>query len=284
MSSSDVSSVGRGITSCPPLFATARDVDVRTRGGEVANLAKLMGFDLMPWQKHVADVALELNPDGSLRYKYVVVTVPRQCGKSVLILSVVLHRMLLWGNSFQNVMYNAQGGPDATSRWRQFWGILSDSGFAKSFGFKFARGVADTRLHCKGATMRVLTSSPTSGHGEPVNLAVVDEAMAYVSDEREQALLPAMRTFQDSQMWVVSTAGDDSSVWLRSKVDKGREVVAAGKRTETAYFEWGHRKRLTLTTKRFGGRLFLLWGTRWMLPVCGWNVRLWQTKSFVVRL
>ena len=52
----------------------------------------------MPWQQHVADVALEVDPaTGLLAYREVVVTIPRQSGKSSLALAIMVHRAIGFG-------------------------------------------------------------------------------------------------------------------------------------------------------------------------------------------
>ena len=55
-------------------------------GPQVAEIARLLGTPFMPWQRQVADVALELLPDGSFAYREVIVTVPRQQGKTTMVL------------------------------------------------------------------------------------------------------------------------------------------------------------------------------------------------------
>ena len=67
---------------CSARFATPRTPERRTHGGQVAELAKALGIPLMPWQRQVFDVALEVDEDNRYVYREVVVTVPRQSGKS----------------------------------------------------------------------------------------------------------------------------------------------------------------------------------------------------------
>src|SRR5215471_10973954 len=64
-----------------PVLATAR-TDRLTYGGAVAALAQALGKPMMPWQSYVADVALEVDEDGRFAYQLVIVTVPRQSGKT----------------------------------------------------------------------------------------------------------------------------------------------------------------------------------------------------------
>ena len=60
---------------CPPLFATPRDPSRATLGGAVASVATQLGTPLMPWQRLVADVAMELDPvTGRLAYSEVDLT------------------------------------------------------------------------------------------------------------------------------------------------------------------------------------------------------------------
>ena len=78
----------------------------------------------MPWQRHVADVVMELLPDGTLCYDRVVVTVPRQAGKSTLLLAILTHRCqadlpggrLDVGPQKQTVVYTAQTRNDARKK------------------------------------------------------------------------------------------------------------------------------------------------------------------------
>lgn len=223
-----------------PRFGTVRSGRV-SRGGEVGQVAGLLGLPLLPWQQHVVDVALELE-GGVPVYRSVTVTVPRQCGKTWLVAVLMLHRLLFWGGP-QVVVYGAQSLVDAAGVWEgKLWPLLSDSGLAKRFGLRLRRSLGNFGLVSDvGSSLRVLAKSSSAGHGATVGLAVSDEAMALTDNRREQALLPAMRTVGDAQFWVVSTAGDASSSYLRRKVDVGRDLVVGGgcEGARHAYFEWG---------------------------------------------
>ena len=114
--------------ACPPRYGTPRREDRPTRGGDVARFAQAVGTDLMPWQRHVADVALEVEPStGRLRYRRVVLTVPRQSGKTTLMLATFLHRSLGMGSA-QISAYAAQNGLDARVRLQREWHKLSLQG------------------------------------------------------------------------------------------------------------------------------------------------------------
>src|SRR5262245_9995567 len=104
---------------CPPRWATRRRPDRQTLGPRVAEVAELLGTPLMPWQRHVVDVALEVDPDtGLLVYREIDLTVPRQSGKTFLLLAVMIHRALGFGQrQRQRILYTAQTRNDARRKW-----------------------------------------------------------------------------------------------------------------------------------------------------------------------
>jgi hypothetical protein len=81
-------------SDCPPRFSTARNRSRATYGPRVAEVARLLGTDPMPWQSEVLDTALEIDPDtGHLQHREIVLTIPRQSGKTTLQLAVMVHRV-----------------------------------------------------------------------------------------------------------------------------------------------------------------------------------------------
>jgi hypothetical protein len=83
----------------------------------VAAVAEQLGTPLMPWQRQVADVAMELDPaTGLLAYSEVDLTTPRQSGKTTLELGVLVHRCRSWARS--RALYSAQSRIHAHKKWR----------------------------------------------------------------------------------------------------------------------------------------------------------------------
>jgi hypothetical protein len=209
-----------------------------TRGEEVANVARLLGRPLTPWQRLVADVSLELLPDGSLAYSKVIVLVPRQNGKTTLIMGVECWRATAWTEA-QHVGYTAQDGNAARKKLIQEQAPIIERSRMRSLLFNIYRGVGDERVLWKnGSQIDVVASSASSGHGRTYDMVVFDEAFDDADDRREQALIPSLITRPSTQTWVISTAGDEGSVYLRRQVEMGRAAVAAGDREGIAYFEW----------------------------------------------
>jgi len=221
--------------SCPPRWSTER-ADRPTYGGAVAAIATKLGTPLMPWQRQVVDTALEIDPaTGLLAYRTVVVTVPRQAGKTTLLLSVMTWRALQWPN--QRIVYTAQTAQDARHKWRdEHVPMLEQSEFDPMFEVRHSNGSEAVRWG-NGSLQTIVATTEKAGHGQSLDLAVVDEAFAH-DNRLEQSLKPAMITREQPQLWIISTAGTASSTWLRSKVDRGRESCSTGEANGLAYFEW----------------------------------------------
>jgi hypothetical protein len=224
--------------ACPPRWTTRREPERRTLGGRVAEVAEMLGTPLMPWQRHVADVALELDPDtGRLVYREVVLTVPRQSGKTTLQLGVMVHRALGFGQR-QKVTYSAQTRNDARKKWEdEHVTVLEGSPLRGLFTVRKSNGAEAIRWR-NGSMHTVVAPTEKAGHGDVLDLGVIDEAFAQEDNRLEQAFKPAMVTRPQPQLWVVSTAGTVKSTYLREKVEAGRFHAEAGLTTGVAYFEW----------------------------------------------
>lgn len=224
--------------TCPPRFATARDESRPTRGGEVAKIAEALGTPLMPWQRLVADVALEVDPaSGLLVYREVVLTVPRQSGKTTLILALMVHRALMVDPP-ATITYTAQTRLDARKKWEDdHCKALEKSIFRGQYQVRKQIG-QEAIMWGNGSMHGISATTERAGHGSTLDLGVIDEAFAHPDARVEQAMAPAMVTRKQPQLVIASTAGTAASVYLNGKVEKGRQRVTAGGVSSSCYFEW----------------------------------------------
>ncbi len=193
----------------------------------------------MPWQQLVADVAGEYDPvTGRPAYREIIVTVPRQSGKTTEELIFQLDRAIMWSRP-QRIAYTAQTGLDGRQKViNDFWPVIRHSPFNAAVA-RVLRGAAETAIVFKNESrLEVLATSEEAGHGRTLDLGVIDEAFADEDDRREQALLPAMATREDAQLLVFSTMGTQKSTYLNRKVEAGRNAVNEGFSSGIAYFEW----------------------------------------------
>jgi len=233
-------------STAQPRWATPRRENRPTWGGRVAAIAKLLGTPLMPWQRQVADVALEFDPaTGVPYYREVWWSVMRQSGKTSLALPYQLDRCIAaeWGPR-QRVVYTAQTGKDATKKLLDDQVPIIEQSPLKRLitpagGGKVRRGAGDVGLNFgTGGRIDLLGSTEASGHGSTIHLGVIDEAWKDQDDRREQALQPAMLTIPSAQLLGFSTMGTDSSVYLNRKVEVGRAAASEDSGRGIAYFEY----------------------------------------------
>lgn len=229
--------IAEPLTIAAPRWATGRTPGRKTLGRAASRIARVLGLPLLPWQRQVLDVALEVDDAGRLVYRDVTLTVPRQQGKTVCLLSLIVTRALLEPRS--NTVYAAQSALDAKKKFEGDWvPLLEDSLLAGQVTVRRAPG-REGLLFANGSRQSIAASTTKAAHGETVDLAIVDEAFSYADARLEQALKPAMMTRPNNQFWVVSTAGTpDRSPYLWERVQTGRQAVEAGLTDGIAFFEW----------------------------------------------
>lgn len=224
--------------TAPPLYATQPTPGAAHAADGVALVAALLGKPLMPWQYQVVRVATELTPDGTRpRYRRVLITVPRQSGKTTLLAAVFAHRAL---TSFTRVWMTAQTGKDATARWNDLRKLVETSQLGPFTHARLSAGSALLTFLRNESTIGPFAPTPESLHGYTFDRAAVDEAFAFTVDQGRDlvgAIEPAMITIPDRQLWITSTAGSPESTWLRSLVDHGRTQTGVSD-SSVAYFEW----------------------------------------------
>lgn len=225
--------MGSSLALPVPHSATPR-TDRETFGPALAAVAEKLGQPLMGWQQLVADTALE-HLAGRLAYRSVTVSVPRQSGKSTLLFSLIVHRMLSVPGS--RIVYGAQSRLACRGKLLDdWWPRLARSPLAGLFTISRVNGSESLRS-TNGSLLSLLSEVETSGHGSTIDLAILDEGWS-LDHRAEQSVRPAMATKVNGQIWLASTAGHERSVYWNAKVASGRTAAAAGITDGLAYFEW----------------------------------------------
>jgi phage terminase large subunit-like protein len=198
-------------------------------------VASLLRVSLLPWQRRVVDIAHQHDGAGRYVFRDVMVSTPRQSGKTVLVLVVALARMLMAER--QQLAFLAQTRLTGRRRLLDvWWPMVLGSPLASRFSV--TRGAGMESLRCaNGSTLILLSPEPSSGHGESFDLVLVDECWSLPASV-EQSLRPTMVARPRAQCWLLSTAGDATSTWWRSKVDTGRQATLDGVDRGLGYFEW----------------------------------------------
>lgn len=195
----------------------------------------MLSGEPMPWQKYAADVIGEIGADGLPRWPMVIISVPRQSGKSTLVKSVAVHRALTKPNA--RVWLTAQTGQDAADLWNECRESIGRSPLAPLFQARKARGSEDLVVPMLGSHFRPHPPGPEKLHGKQSDLNILDEGWVFdeaTADELMQAIVPTQATRPGAQVIIISTMGTAASTWFHGLCAKAR----AGD-PEIALLEWG---------------------------------------------
>lgn len=197
-----------------------------------------MGTPLYPAQQYVADVAGERLPNGRYRYPVVVLTMPRQAGKTVMARTSQVTRAASY--DAQRIFYTAQTGLVARKRWLENVAAVLDSPLGRFATVKRGQGASSLTFPNR-SWVAPFPPTPSSLHSESPHRVDVDELWSFdveAGDALITAIKPAQLTLRDRQIWLYSAAGDsEASAFMWSWVLAGRAATddpAAG----IAYFEW----------------------------------------------
>lgn len=218
-------------------YATKRTPGRLSHGARVAAIARSMGKPLMPWQQQVVDVATEELPDGSPAYGVVVISVPRQAGKSTLVAPWSFERCIDIEGGL--TWYTAQSRLAARDNFTEVLRLLKRSPLGSRCSARLSNGSESVEF-ANGSAWRLFSPTPDALHGRTNELVVVDEAWAFTGSrgiELEQGIIPGFTT-TNGQLVLLSTAGTPDSAWLLSYVERGRAAVRAERNDNVAYFEW----------------------------------------------
>ena len=201
----------------PRIFTPPRRRLTRStsKGFECIEFAEdILEIELLPWQKWLLIHALELNPDGSFRFRTVVLLVARQNGKSTLMLVLALWRMFCDGAPL--VIGTAQNLDIAEELWTAAYEMAEDipelaeliEAVDKTNGKKALRLTTGERY-------KVAAASRRGGRGLSGDLVLLDELREHQSWDAWAAVTKTTMARVLAQIWAASNAGDSSSVVLR---------------------------------------------------------------------
>lgn len=212
-------------------------------GRRVAAVAALMHLPLLPWQRYVADVATEIDPDtGTYMYDTVIVSTPRQCGKSALVDVTDVYNASLGPR--RRIVYSAQTGKDSEDHFKELRETLSKSRLSQKIkSFRLSNGNMNATF-VNGSTLTPMAMTKVAGHGKQMDKITIDEAFSLsreAGDTIMDAIIPTMNTRMKhtgvrAQRWITSTEGTADSTWFNALLDSLR---AGDVPSRTCWFDFG---------------------------------------------
>jgi hypothetical protein len=217
----------------PPLRPLNRKT---SRGFEVIDFAEMIGEPLLPWQQWAVIHALELNPDGTYRFRTILILVARQSGKSQLKRIVTLWRMYMDGareivgaaqdvslarKQWQMCQQTVHACPDLEEEWQ---GVRNVNG--------------DEMFWASGCVYAIKATNDKAGRGGSNDEVNIDELRAQHDWKAWGSLSKTTMARPNGQTWAMSNAGDDNSVVLNQL----QAVGEAGTDPSLCLLEWSAPK------------------------------------------
>lgn len=225
-----------------PRQATARNYSRRTHGAKVAAIAAELGQPLIPWQRYIADVALEVDERGLFVYTQIMTTVQRQAGKTTLDLAASVQNSLM--GKRRRTWYTAQSGQHATDKFLEMAELWEGSAL-KQLGPKPRRSNGSAALNFVNQS-KFRPFPPVEGalDGKQSDRTSLDEFWYWSSAQYavlRQSFAPTMTTRellagQRPQTWKWSTEGTVESTAMNAELDQYRSGDIP---PTVAFFDWG---------------------------------------------
>ena len=185
----------------------------------IAFAEEVLEVRLFPWQKWLLLHALELDEQGAYRYRFVVVTVARQSGKTLVMLILALWHIYALGS--RTVIGTAQDLTNSEKAWEEAveWAEANDE--LQPLIEDVKRGhpkrliVRSDDLANRICEYRVAAASRRGGRGFSGDLILLDELREHQSWDSWSAVTNTMNARPKAQAWAFSNAGDITSIVLK---------------------------------------------------------------------
>ena len=237
----------------PTYWTEPLDDDFVTDGDKIINIAQALWrlpekddqlLTLTDWQKWLIRHALERYPDdhydpskaGRLRYKQVVISMPRKNGKSLLGAVFALYGMLLH-ESAPEVISVAASSDQAKIVYRRLKHQVDSSDLLGHF---FSKSTEHRGLWTKDGTgiYKVIAAKAATAQGLHPSLVVFDE-LHVAQEDIWTAMALGSATRDDGLVIGITTAGDDTSELLKHLYERGMAAIEGQEDLERfGFFCW----------------------------------------------
>jgi phage terminase large subunit-like protein len=210
-----------------PRIETIIEDAAGTHGPAVADWAeRILGVELMPWQRHVLNNQLSYDADGRWLNHVSLVSVARQNGKTVSLKALLgwwlTEYPLIAGP--QTILTTAHRLDLATSLFQDLAPVIE-----AKFGVKAVWAYGRNNIKVGDSRWFVKAARPSSGHGMSVDLIVADEVFGIDSETLDIGLLPTQRARPNPLCSMWSTAGTEESIAMLRWREQGIRSIDEGK-------------------------------------------------------
>jgi hypothetical protein len=194
----------------PPLRPLNRKTSL---GFEVIEFARMIGEPLLPFQEFAAVHALELLPDGTFRFRKILVKIARQNGKSSLKRVITLWRMYMYPRS--RILGIAQDVSLARDQWNLCQETIAACPDLAAEMLK-PRNVNGDEMFwiTNGSRYAIKAANRRAGRGGSNDEVNIDELREQYDWDAYAAVSKTTMAKANSQIWMMTNEGDDRAVVL----------------------------------------------------------------------
>jgi phage terminase large subunit-like protein len=205
-----------------------------TRGIEAVLLYNQSRRKAQEWQELMMCDIMAQNSDGQWTHMKFGWSVPRQNGKSELLIM-----RAIWGLTHgERVLYTAHLVNTSHAAWEKTAALLEEMGFEENVDFKrLAQKGAEVLewLHGDGGRINFRTRTVRGGLGETYDLLIIDEAQEYTADQ-EGAIKHVITASPNPQTLMCGTPPTMISKGTVFTAYRGR--VLSGEEEDAGWAEW----------------------------------------------
>lgn len=200
----------------------------------------ILGIDPYPWQKWLYIHMLELNEDGTLRFKEVHILIARQNGKTRTMKTFLLWRLFVQQRK-NLILGAAQNRLEALATWGDTREEAEENPTLSASMHRGSKKTGGETLRTRwGSRYMVVTLKDDAGRGKTAGTLFLDELRHHETWGPWSSLSSTTLVPRNSMIVTASNAGDARSVVLREKRDHAHGAILRGDTADdpVAIFEW----------------------------------------------
>jgi phage terminase large subunit-like protein len=225
----------------------SKSLDLPSKGPEMIQFCKDIGFPLLPWQELLAMETLKYKPDGRWGHPLVGIMLPRQQGKSTF-----MALRILFGIYCLNEKMHLATAHKLTTSSEIFFKVgqmIDDShilqeGFSKKYESK---GSQEIRFKNGARYLIRAGNSAARGIAGP-DVIHIDELREFDTEDVWSSMRFTQMSNKNPQAYFYSNAGHANSVLLLKFRERGL-AAAAGAEDSIGWFEWSAEPGADVTDK-----------------------------------
>lgn len=209
-------------------------------GFDLIEFAEEIGWPLDPWEQWAAIHMGELKPDGNPRFRFVLILVARQNGKTTLCRVIVLYWMFIERHAL--ILGTSTTRDMAKTSWREVIQMAEGVDLLEeALPEPHTREVIgeEAFFNAYGSQYRFAAPNRRAGRSLTVQRLILDELREHKSWDAHDAAVNAGNAVPDFQTIAITNQGDSQSVVLDSLRESALEFIETGQGDSSSFIaEW----------------------------------------------